>query len=158
MVDAFRSTLSNEDDKELVPKQTPEAAGTKPTVAEMRADLARRITAHAPSAGETATAVPGLTLFRKTAPSACYLASVEPSFTVFVQGKKRINISSVEYLCDETSFLVASIDVPIQSQIIEASQAVPQLSIRRQLRGCSRLRHVLSMCSIFQRTSRFSST
>jgi AraC-like DNA-binding protein len=116
-----------------VPKQTPETAGTKPIVAAMRADLAGRITAHAPSAGETATAVPGLTLFRQTAPSACYLASVEPSFTVFIQGKKRINIGDVEYLCDETSFLVASIDVPIQSQIIEASEAVPQLSMRLRL-------------------------
>ena len=34
-------------------KQTRESAGTKPTLAEMRADLAHRITAHAPSAGET---------------------------------------------------------------------------------------------------------
>jgi AraC-type transcriptional regulator len=121
------------DEREAVPKQIPESAGTKPTLAQLRADWARRIIAHAPSAGETGTAVPGLTLFRQTAPSACYLASVEPSFTVFVQGKKRINIGDVEYLCDEASFLVASIDVPIQSQIIEASETMPQLSMRLRL-------------------------
>ncbi|MDE3188657.1 MAG: AraC family transcriptional regulator [Acidobacteriota bacterium] len=99
----------------------------------MRVDLAAIIAAHAPSPGENATAVPDLTLFRQTAATACYLASVEPSISLFVQGKKRINIGRVEYLCDETSFLVASIDVPVQSQIVEASEAVPQLAMRLKL-------------------------
>jgi hypothetical protein len=61
------------------------------------------------------------------------MASVEPSVSIFVQGKKRINIGGVVYLCDESSFLVASIDVPVQSQIIEASEAVPQLAMRLKL-------------------------
>lgn len=116
-----------------MPKQTPRTAGAKPTLPELRSDLAARIAAHAPLAGENATAVPGLTLFRQTAATACYLASVGPSFTVFVQGKKRINIGGVEYLCDANSFLVASIDVPVQSQIIEASETMPQLSMRLRL-------------------------
>ena len=114
-------------------KQTPKTAGTKPSLREMRIDLAGKIVSHTPSAGETATAVPGLTLFRQPAPTACYLASVEPSVTVFVQGRKRINIGGVAYLCNETSFLVACIDVPIQSQIISATEAVPQLSMRLRL-------------------------
>ena len=114
-------------------KQTPRTAGTKPALAEMRLDLAGKIVAHTPAAGENATALPGLSLFRQTAPTACYLASVEPSFTVFVQGRKLINVGGVEYLCDETSFLVASIDVPVQSQILAASEAVPQLAMRLRL-------------------------
>lgn len=116
-----------------MPKLGPKTPGRKPTLAEMRRDLAEKMSVHTPSHGENATAVPGLTLFRQAACTRCYLASVEPSVSVFVQGRKRINIGGVEYLCDESSFLVASIDVPVQSQIIEASEAVPQLAMRLKL-------------------------
>lgn len=44
-----------------VPKQTPKPTGTKPTLTELRRDLAAKVAAHAPLAGENATAVPGLT-------------------------------------------------------------------------------------------------
>jgi len=103
------------------------------TLAKMRVELAGKIAAHAKSVGENPTEVPDLTLFRQTAPTACFLTSVEPSITFFIQGKKKIDIGGVEYPCDETSFLVASIDVPVQSQIIEASEAIPQLSMRLRL-------------------------
>ena len=132
-MDVFGCMLMRKDENKQVAKQTPKTAGTRPSLCEMRIDLAGKIAAQTPSVGENATAVPGLTLFRQTAPTACYLASVEPSVTVFVQGRKRINIGSVGYLCNETSFLVACIDVPIQSQIIAASEAVPQLSMRLRL-------------------------
>jgi AraC-like DNA-binding protein len=131
--DVFGCTLVSKDGKKPVAKQTSNIAGTNPSLREMRIDLAAKIAAHTPFVGENATAVPGLTLFRQTTPTACYLASVEPSVTVFVQGRKRINIGGIEYLCDDTSFLVASIDVPVQSQIIEASEAAPQLSMRVRL-------------------------
>jgi len=113
-----------------VTKQTSETAATKPSLSEMRIDLAGKIAAHAPSEGENATAVPGMVLFRQTAPTDCFLASVEPSFTVFVQGRKQINVGGSMYLCDAASFLVACVDLPIQSQIIAASETVPQLSMR----------------------------
>jgi AraC-like DNA-binding protein len=38
-----------------------------------------------------------------------------------------ITLGGTEYLCDGSSFLVSSIDVPIQSQIVEASEHVPLL-------------------------------
>ena len=97
---------------------------------EMSAELAAQIMARTPSEGENPTAVPGLSLFRKGSPSVCYLTSVEPGISFFAQGKKRITIGGADYLCDAGSFLVASVDLPIQSQIIEASQAVPQLAMR----------------------------
>lgn len=105
----------------------------KPTITQLQAELALRIAALVKSPGDCGTAFPGLTLFRQTAPSACYLTSVEPSLSVFVQGKKRINIGGTEFLCDESSFLVSCIDVPVQSQIIEASEDVPQVSLRLRL-------------------------
>ena len=109
----------------------------------MRKALARRIAAHAHSEGEHPTAVDGLVLFRHTAPSACHWATCEPSLSIFVQGRKLISLGGAEYLCDESSFLVSSIDVPIRSQILEASEAVPLLSFRFRL-GMSAVQEVLS--------------
>jgi AraC-like DNA-binding protein len=99
-------------------------------VIEMRQALARKFAAHTHSEGEHPTAISGLVLFRHTAPSACYPTTCVPSLSIFVQGRKLINLGGTEYLCDGSSFLVSSIEAPIQSQIIEASEAVPQLAMR----------------------------
>ena len=114
-------------------RRTQEAAGPKPTAIELRKVLATRIAAQAQSAGEHPTAIPGLTLFRRTSPSPCYRATYEPSLTVFVQGRKLINLGGMEYLCDGSSFLLSSIDVPVQSQIVEASEDLPLLSMLLRL-------------------------
>lgn len=110
---------------------------------EMRKVLARKIAAHAHSIGENPTPVPGLSLYRRHEPTACVHANYEPSFTVFVQGRKRINLGGVAYLCDQTSFLLSSIDVPAESQIIEASPKVPMLSMFLRL-DMAMVREILS--------------
>lgn len=112
-------------------------------LAEKRKELARKIAAHAREAGEHATAIAGLTLYRRTTPTACYRATYEPSLTVFAQGRKRIHLGGTEYLCDESSFLLSSIDVPAQSQIVEASEQVPLLSMYLRL-DMPTVREVLS--------------
>lgn len=99
----------------------------------MREALVRQVASHAPSEGENPTAVDGLVLFRHTEPSARHPAMCEPSLSVFVQGRKLINLGGTEYLCGGRSFLVSSIDVPIQSQILEASETIPFLSFRLRL-------------------------
>ncbi len=94
------------------------------------AELARAIAARTPQAGRNSTIVPGMMLFRQPTPSICHLASVEPGVTIFVQGRKRIAIGGADYLCQAGSFLVASVDLPVQSQIVEATPDTPQLSMR----------------------------
>jgi len=98
-------------------------------VTELRKDLSAKIAAYAQLEGENRTAIPCLSLYRRTKPSACFLANYEPSVTVFVQGRKRVNLGGHIYLCDGTSFLLSSIDVPAESQIIDASEQVPLLSM-----------------------------
>ncbi|HKE27482.1 MAG TPA: AraC family transcriptional regulator [Bryobacteraceae bacterium] len=110
-----------------------ETADSKRSVLEMRKALARRIAAHLDPLGEHPTAIPGLALFRRTAPSPCYRATYEPSLSVFVQGRKLIELGGTRYLCDGSSFLLTSIDVPVQSQIVEASEEVPLLSMYLRL-------------------------
>ena len=109
----------------------------------MRKELALKIAAHAPSHGENPTPVPGMALYRRTKPTACFLATYEPSLTVFVQGRKRVNLNGILYLCDESSFLLSSIDVPAESQIIEASEQFPMLSMFLRL-DMPTVREVLS--------------
>jgi len=95
----------------------------------MRKELTRRVAARAQSLGENPTAIPGLALYRRTSPTPCYLATYEPGLTVFVQGRKRVNLGGTVYVCDGSSFLLTSIDVPVEGQIIEASEQVPMLSM-----------------------------
>jgi AraC-like DNA-binding protein len=109
--------------------QTKKRQDRDAAVIEMRKDLAGTIAAHAPELGENPTPVPGLALYRRTTPTACYLATYEPSLTIFVQGRKRINLNGAIYVCDSSSFLLSSIDVPVESQIIEASNQAPLLSL-----------------------------
>lgn len=114
-------------------KQRTKSGGQDLRVVEMRAELARKIAAHVPAPGEQATAIPGLTLYRRTTPTPCYPATYEPSLTVFVQGRKRITLGGATYLCDETTFLLSSLDVPVVSQIVSASERVPLLSLHLKL-------------------------
>jgi AraC-like DNA-binding protein len=102
-------------------------------VIQLRRELARKIAAHVPAAGDRATAVPGLTLYRRTAPTACNAVTYQPSLSVFVQGRKRVTLGGTTYLCDESSFLLTSVDVPVVSQIIAAREQVPLLSLRLAL-------------------------
>jgi len=100
-----------------------------PAVIEMRRSLAQRIAAHTKTEGEYTTAVPGLILYHRTSPTPCYRASYEPSLTIFVQGRKRITLGGTEYLCDGSSFLLSSIDVPAQSQIVRLREGTVALYV-----------------------------
>src|SRR5437660_9325555 len=126
-----------------MPRKTISTASADPAVIEMRRSLAQRIAAHTRKEGEHTTALPGLILYHRTSPTPCYRASYEPSLTIFVQGRKRINLGGTEYLCDGSSFLLSSIDVPVRSQIVEASEEVPLLSMLLRL-DMPTVREVLS--------------
>jgi hypothetical protein len=73
-----------------VPKHK-DASG-EPGVVEMRKALARKIADRAVAEGDMLTEIPGLRLYRRSAPTACASAAYEPSLVVFVQGQKRINV------------------------------------------------------------------
>jgi hypothetical protein len=48
---------------------------------------------------------------------------------IFVQGQKRVTLGGTTYLCDESTFLLSSLDLPVVSQIVVASEEVPLLSL-----------------------------
>lgn len=99
----------------------------------MRAGLVRKITAHIHLDGKEATSVPGLSLYRKSAPTECTSAAYEPELIVFVQGEKRINIGGTTLVCDGSTFLLTSIDLPVVSQVTKASREEPILALMLKL-------------------------
>ena len=110
-------------------KQKDASGNPRADVVAMRAELARKIAAHIHVEGPVDTAVPGLILSRRTAPSECFCTTYEPELVVFAQGEKRITVGGTTHLCDGSSFLLTSVDLPVESQIIKASRSEPYLAL-----------------------------
>ena len=117
----------------MFPAQNQKVSNHRSQVVGMRKELARKISAHISQSGAQATAIPGLILYRRTETSPCYPATYEPSLSVFVQGRKRVTLGGASYLCDEATFLLSSVDVPVVSQIVAASEQVPLLAFLLKL-------------------------
>ncbi len=95
----------------------------------MRTELARKIADRALAEGDTLTEIPGLRLYRRSVPTACASATYEPSLVVFLQGQKRINVGKTTYVCDGSNFLLTSVDLPVVSQVIAATEKEPLLGL-----------------------------
>jgi AraC-like DNA-binding protein len=99
----------------------------------IRTELASKIAAHIQAEGTEETDIPGLSLYRRSAPTACTSATYEPRLIVFVQGQKRINLGRTTILCDESTFLLTSVDLPVVSQVTRATQDAPILGLLLRL-------------------------
>jgi AraC-like DNA-binding protein len=77
--------------------------------------------------------VPGLCLYRRSAPTECICATYEPELIVFVQGEKRINAGGTTHVCDASTFLLTAIEMPVVSQVTRASKQEPILGITLKL-------------------------
>jgi AraC-like DNA-binding protein len=108
-------------------------ASVDQSVVEMRTVLARKIADRAVAQGDTLTEIPGMSLYRRSAPTACTSAAYNPSLVVFVQGQKRINVGKTTYLCDGSNFLLTSVDLPVVSQVIAATEKEPILGLLLKL-------------------------
>lgn len=84
------------------------------------AQLARKIAALVGTAENRATDIAGLTLHRRTEPTAPCQMTYEPSVTVLAQGRKRVELGRNVFLYGPSQFLLTSIDLPIVSRIVEA--------------------------------------
>lgn len=104
-------------------------ADVEARVVGMRAALAEKIAAHIGVDGMQTTAIPGLALSRRSSPSACASATYEPTLIVFAQGEKRINLGKTILVCDESTFLLTSVDLPVVSQIVKATAKEPMLGL-----------------------------
>jgi AraC-like DNA-binding protein len=100
---------------------------------ERRTELARKIALFMGSAEKRITDIPGLTLVRRTAPTAPCSMTYEPSVTVIAQGRKRVELGRNIFIYDATRFLLTSVDLPVVSRVIEASEEAPCLALSLKL-------------------------
>jgi AraC-like DNA-binding protein len=100
---------------------------------ELLAELAHRIASYMGATENRATDIPGLTLYRRTAPTSPCSMTYEPSVTVIPQGFKRVELRRTAFLYGASRYLLTSADLPIVSQIVEASEEVPCLAASLKL-------------------------
>ena len=100
---------------------------------ELRAELACKVAQFIGSAEALPTSVSGLTLYRRTAPSAPAGVTYEPSVAVVVQGRKQVELGRRTFIYDPSRFLLTSLDLPVVSCVIEASEESPYLCLRLKL-------------------------
>jgi AraC-like DNA-binding protein len=100
---------------------------------ELRKELARKIALFVGSAENRATDIPGLTLHRRTAPTAPCSMTYQPGVTVIAQGRKRVELGRKIFIYDASRFLLTSVDLPVVSRVIEASEKVPCLALSLKL-------------------------
>ncbi len=108
-------------------------AGLPGRARELRIELARRIASYMGAAENRATGISGLSLYRKTSPTAPCSMTYEPAVTVLAQGRKRVDLGRTTFVYGESRYLLTSADLPIVSQIVEASEAAPCLAMSLKL-------------------------
>jgi hypothetical protein len=129
-----KATLKAEAGEAMITKTPSETAGPLTDRArELRADLARKIVRYMGSAENRATQIPGVTLHRRTAPTAPCSATYEPGVTVIAQGRKRVDLGPTTFIYGESRYLLTSVDLPIVSRIMEASEVAPCLAMSLKL-------------------------
>jgi len=99
-------------------KRSGEASLSRDRAHELRAELARKIALFMGSAENRATEIPGLTLYRRTAPTAPCSMNYEPSVTVIPQGRKRVELGRNVFFYDASRFLLTSVDLSVVSRAI----------------------------------------
>src|SRR5438874_2225377 len=97
-----------------------------------REELVERI-AQAMREDETAQPLQGLHLYRSSLPLAPVYGVVEPSVCVIAQGSKEVLQGENRYRYDPSHYLLASVELPHVSQVLEASKERPYLSLRLEL-------------------------
>jgi hypothetical protein len=91
-------------------------------------ELAKKISNSLGDSAERATEVPGLTLYRRTAPTVPSPSTYEPSLLVIAQGRIRVDLGNASYVFGQSRFLLTSLELRVVSQVITASEKAPYLA------------------------------
>jgi AraC-like DNA-binding protein len=83
--------------------------------------------------GLLVTALPGVSLARRDAPTQPTASLYEPSLCVVAQGVKRVLLGDDTYVFDAHHFLITTVALPTVVQILHASREQPYLSLLVQL-------------------------
>jgi AraC-like DNA-binding protein len=113
------------------------------SIQDLRTELAEKIAWFTGTSERFIAETPGLLLARRTAPTAPCSGTYEPGIIVVAQGSKRVDLGQMSFVYDESRFLLTAIDLPIVSQVVEATPAKPLLAMAIKL-DMSVVRELLS--------------
>jgi len=99
----------------------------------LQAELAQTIGAHAKVPGDFSTAIAGLGFFRREQPSAPVVCMVEPSVILVARGEKQLWVGGEGFTYDTSRFLLTSLDLPANSEVLQASPEQPCLGLSFKL-------------------------
>ena len=109
---------------------TQENAGTLDAMREaMIASIGRRTIGQF----DCSTPIPGLTFFRREAPMPPTICLVEACIVLVVQGEKQMLAGGEAYPYNINRFLITSLDIPANSQVVTASPDNPCLGLALKL-------------------------
>ena len=114
-------------------KQAVKQACEKNSMDVALAALGKSIARWTEKGAQLMTAIPGLSLYRRDAPTQPTSSMQEPSLCLIAQGVKRVLLGDDTYVLDVHHFLITSVDLPTVVQIIQASREKPYLSLLLQL-------------------------
>jgi AraC-like DNA-binding protein len=111
--------------------QTPRSLHPRPpkAAAEHRS-LVRLLERHGPAEGVNPTALPGVEVTRASRPRPRAPVVSQPALCIVAQGSKRAYLGGEVYGYDPFHYLVLSVPLPIEGQIVEASPEKPYLALR----------------------------
>lgn len=102
-------------------------------VPELQAELASKVAHLIGSSEKMATAIPRVTLARRTATTATCPVTYEPSVIVIPQGRKQVQVGCDFLTYDPARYLLTAVDLPTVTRVVEASKEAPCLAIELRL-------------------------
>ncbi|MCM3226676.1 AraC family transcriptional regulator [Terribacillus saccharophilus] len=97
---------------------------------EKQSTLAEVINKFAPREGVCETNIPSLFFIHHTSTYGPVHRVYKPSVCIIVQGEKEILLGQERFLYGPNHYLVASVDLPVSGQILEASGSAPYLAMK----------------------------
>ena len=94
-----------------------------------RAELVERLARAMPADG-IFQPLQGLRLSRASAPTGAVYSVSQPSFCIIAQGNKDVLLGDKRYSYDPYNYLLATVELPVVSRVLQASQEQPYLGFR----------------------------
>jgi len=108
-------------------------------------ELADLVSARMTEEGVYETDIPGLDLFRVDAPTPCMSTVYEPSLCVIAQGRKTVQLGDREIVYGALTYVVSSVDLPVNGRVIDASPDHPNLAVKNNINPAEVAELVLQM-------------
>jgi AraC-like DNA-binding protein len=105
------------------------------------------VSRYATDDGEHTTSIDGLILGRRTSPTQLLHTSAHPCFALVLQGEKSLTLGDEVYRYGFGDYLVISIELPVLSQVTQASETMPLLGFGMAINP-DRLKDVMGRANV----------